>query len=215
MVTGQCAGLGTATGPSRFWQIVLDTGIKPSTVAAMPLFGPRKLIQSYDEAVALIEAGDARLVIKSAWQDKTSSDTPLKNSLELDHAIYTAFAKTANSGDLKSFICGPFGEWDGTSHGVFYDGMVFGTLRQPFMDALQHHRNPDGAAWLWAFVTRWQSFMVLSPAVKVVEIWVLGLDDETEQEFESAEACNAARESNPTSKWSWYGPATRIKPVTP
>ncbi len=179
----------------------------------MPLFGPRKLIQSYEDAVALIEAGDARLVTKGAWQDTSTSDTPLKNSLELDHAIYAAFARVVEP-NLKQFICGPFGEWDGTSRGIFYDGMVFSTLRQPFMDALQHHRDEDGAAWLWAFVTRWQSFMVLSPAVKVTQPWVLGLDDESEQEFETYEALAAACEAAATSKWSWAGQVTRIKPVT-
>ncbi len=178
----------------------------------MSLFGPRKLIQSYEDAVALIEAGDAYLATKEQY-DGPVTQTPLKNVLELDHAIYTAFAKVAESGNLKEFVCGPFTEWDGTSHGMFMDGMVFSTLRRPFMDALQHHRDDDGASYLWAFVTRWQSFMVLNPTVEVTQIWTI-TEGDVEDEFDSKEAMDAALEKRSFAARS-YGQATRVKPVAP
>lgn len=175
------------------------------------MFGPSKLIQTYDEAVALIEAGDARLVTKTRY-DAPEASVPLQNRLELDHAIYTAFAVDAER-HVKSFVCGPFGNWDGTSEGMFYDGMCFGVLRQPFMDALQHHRDADGARWLWAFVTRWQSFMVLNPTVKVVSVWVVSDEDGVEHEFDSYEAMCEARDARPLTGIRRSGEVTRIRPV--
>lgn len=180
----------------------------------MSLFGPSKLIQTYDEAVALIETGEARLVTSERYDDAKTS-VPLANRLELDHAIYTAFARHA-PGNVKSFVCGPFGDWDGTHpDGMYCDGMVFGVMRQPFMDALQHHRDEDGARWLWAFVTRWQSFMVLNPTVKVVQVFAVS-DDGGEEEFDTYEDMAAARDQMPMPSTGvrTSGQVTRIKAVT-
>ncbi len=121
--------------------------------------------QSYDSALAVTEAGGAQLV-RLHWQEQPSVQIPVANELELDHLLYTRFAEVAPK-EMQSFICGPFGNWDGTSQGVWYDGMVFGTLRQPFIDALQHFRADDGARYIWDFLTEWEALAVLGPSVEV------------------------------------------------
>ncbi len=130
------------------------------------MFGT-KTVQSYDAALTLIEQGHAELLIHerysgdprpATWSDEdwahyTEKRIPVEDRWQLRREVYDLFAPVAEK-DLKPFVCGPFGDWDGST-GYCCDGAVFVHLRDPFMAALQHFRDDDGARYLFAFLTQW------------------------------------------------------------
>lgn len=144
------------------------------------MFGPKTQTQTYDEALEVIANGDATLHL--GYEEPTK----VANKAELAHRLYTTFAALAPR-HMQEFICGPFGNWDGTSRGVMYDGMVFATARQPFIDALQHHRDNDGARYVWGFLLAFRGAHVLSPLYEKVEYSYIRWADGTETEYATRE----------------------------
>lgn len=138
------------------------------------MWGRKTKTQTYDQALEVVAAGGASLA-----DTYTVHATDLKNKADLDHRLYTIFAEEAPK-HMQAFICGPFGNWDGTSQGVFYDGMVFGTERQSFIDALQHHRSEDGACYIWDFLLGFRSIHVFSPLYEKVSFDYIQWEDGTE-----------------------------------
>lgn len=127
-----------------------------------------KNVQSWEHALQRLNQGDARLLVHKHWHEKdtkpdnwtdeewmgwTEQLIPLTTEYDFGWKIYDLFAPEGPR-NVQSFVCGPFGSWDGSTS-PYMDGMVFGTLRQPFMDALQHFREEDGEKYLWVFLTQW------------------------------------------------------------
>ncbi len=126
-----------------------------------------KPVQSYDEALAALANGGRLLVHQNSYGgqprpadwtvEEWSRWSPQLVSISDPHAfgrqIYALFAPVAEK-HVKEFVCGPYHEWDGTG-GHYYDGACFAFQRPAFMEALQHHRDEDGARYLWAFLTGW------------------------------------------------------------
>lgn len=172
------------------------------------MFEP-KHTQSYESALAVIESGDAYLATLESYNPlKLKNERALKNHLELERELYVRFAAIAEKW-TKEFVCGPFGEWDGTSRGMFYDGIVFGIHRQAFIDCLQHHHQKDAARYLWDFLTEYGTLMVLGPSVEVREISVVHYIDGSEREFETDEEAVVA--CSPGSNWASRGSCLRVK----
>ncbi len=123
-----------------------------------------KPIQSYQDAVTILEAG-GQLSVKVAYDGKSEMLGQVISEVvtqgQLDQELYNRFADLVQTGDhLKHFVCGVCAEWDGTTHEV-YDGSCFYHLRPAFMDALMHHPKEDGASYIWTFLANWYSSLVV------------------------------------------------------
>lgn len=166
--------------------------------------------QSYDEVLDLIQAGNAELVIHNRYDSSTpETRIPLSNSLQLDHELYTRFASMA-PGHVKDFVCGMCREWDGTSKGVFYDGLVFSMLREFFINALKYHNHEDGASYLWEFLTGWESLTVLGPSVEVRHPVLVTFRDGSESLFNTEEEAEKACASK---EWGSRGKIFKVVPI--
>lgn len=169
--------------------------------------------QTYDQALEIIAAGNARLVTTPPRyaSDSTVPDQPLKNATELEWELRKRFAEVAPK-HVQAFVCGPFGNWDGTSRGCFMDGMVFGALRQPFMDALQHFHTQDAARYLWGFVTEWQTFVVVGPGYELRDVYRVVYRNGSERLFSTYDAALAEFRREGSDGYTCGG-ARRVLPV--
>ena len=158
----------------------------------------RPQIQTYAEALEVIASGDATL-------HATYSDPiPIKNRLDFDHQLYVLFAQIAPT-NMQAFICGPFGNWDGTSQGMFYDGLVFALARQPFIGALQHHCDEDGARYIWDFLSAYNGTHVLGPLYEKVNFQYIYWIGGTMTEYATEEEANKMWRSDTPGKRSMSG----------
>lgn len=125
------------------------------------MFTP-KPTQPYSAALDLVTRGGACLLVQESYTDGTDPAhapklIPLKDVVDLRHEVYTRFAPIAER-NVRSFVCGPFSDWDGRRPNVLYcDGSCFFTHRSSFMAALCAFgdREDAGPAALFSFLTEW------------------------------------------------------------